>query len=141
MEKSEIRKMIREKLMEGARRQAAGVLIKAKDTGNVLLLLRNDMPRTANTWALVGGGIDKGENILEGLKRELNEEMSIDPNIITYKFIRTEHTYLDFHYFEGFVETEFTPTLCEENLDFGWYPKDKLPTPLYPNMGDKIKAI
>ena len=126
------------------KRVAAGVLVKCTATERVLLLLRNDVSEEPNTWALVSGGIDPGENILEGLKRELWEETSIDPEIIEYKYISHSYTpnkNLDFYYYEGFTNTEFIPTLCDENLDWGWFSKDELPSPLYPNIDKKIDAI
>jgi len=118
-----------------------GVLVKCSKTDKILLLLRNDKKPT---WSLVSGHIEKGETIIEGLKREVNEEMSIDPDIIDYKFIRTEHIKeknLDFHYYEGLTSSEFTPTLDNENLEWNWYDKESLPTPLFKGMEDKIKDI
>ena len=123
---------------------AAGVLIKSTKTGKVLLLLRNDEGNEPNTWALVSGGVDLGETILEGLKREVNEEMQIDPNIIQYKYMGEEESVRDnvlFHYYEGLVYEEFQPTLDYENLAWGWFKKDDLPEPLFPGIEDKIKKI
>ena len=129
---------------EKKRRIAAGVLVKCTTTGKVLLLLRNDVADEPNTWALVSGGVDPGEDILEGLKREVNEEMQIDPNIITYKFVeefKVEEKNMNFYYYEGFTNSEFIPTLDHENLDWGWFDKEDLPTPLYPDIKSKIEVI
>lgn len=120
---------------------AAGVLIKCLSTNNVFLLLRND--RTP-TWALVSGGIQNHENPIEGLKREIYEELFIKPNILTFKFIRVEYIpekNMDFHYFEALTNSEFKPILDEENLNWGWFSKDKLPTPLYKGLTEKIANI
>lgn len=123
---------------------AAGVLVKCNETGRILLLLRNDVSYEPNTWGLVSGGIEPGEEILEGLKREVNEEMGISPEIISYKFISKKYyksKNLEFHYYEGLTNSEFTPKLDHENLDYGWFNKGELPEPLYPNMIGKINRI
>ena len=127
-----------------SKRIVGGVLIKCTETDRVLLLLRNDKGEDPNLWSMVTGGIDEGESILEGLKREVNEEMSIDPNIINYKFIEKiyiSEKNMDFHYFQGFTNSEFLPKLDNENLDFKWCDKDDLPSPLYPGIIDKINVI
>jgi 8-oxo-dGTP pyrophosphatase MutT (NUDIX family) len=120
----------------------AGVLIKAKDTNRVLLLLRNSVCDAPNTWALVSGGINNNEDVLEGLKREVYEELSVNADIIKYDFIRIENeNELIFFYHEGFTEHEFLPILNEEHDDFGWFDEDNLPSPLYPKAINKIKDI
>lgn len=140
-----IKNKLRYMLMENEnKRIAAGVLVKCNSTGRILLLLRNDFGDEPNTWSLVSGGIEEGEDILDGLKREVNEEMQIDPNIISYKFIGKKcisSKNLVFHYYEGLTNSEFIPTLCEENLDWGWFDKGELPEPLFPNLKGKINRI
>ena len=121
--------------------QAAGVLIKCEKTGRIFMLLRNDK---SPSWSMVSGGLNKDENVVEGLKREIEEELSIDPNIISLKFIYAEKTpnqNVNFHYFEGLTSEEFSPKLDNENLEWGWFSKDKLPKPLYYKMQEKIDKI
>jgi 8-oxo-dGTP pyrophosphatase MutT (NUDIX family) len=121
------------------KRKAAGVLIVARTTGNCFLMKRADLGKYPMTWAMLSGEIDNGERPLDGLKREVGEEISIDPNIIEYHYAYTEKSNdLDFYYFIGFTDTEFEPTLNYENLAWGWFDKNDLPTPLYPRMGKKI---
>jgi len=137
---------IKERLVNGLmelerQKKVGGVLIKCIKTGNVFLLLRNDKKPT---WALMSGSIDAGENVIDGLKREIHEELLINPSNIVFNFIRIEQIpskNREFHYYEGFVKEEFKPILDEENLNYGWFPKDKLPAPLYPDLIDKIKDI
>lgn len=123
------------------KRKAAGVLIKCIKTGNVFLLLRNDKtPR----WALMSGGVDEGETPIEALKREMYEELFVRANDILFKYIRVEHIpekNMDFYYYEGFTNTEFKPILDHENLNSGWFSKDKLPSPLYKGLSEKIANI
>lgn len=138
--------LIKEKLIKGLmeldeKKIVAGVLIKCIKTGNVFLLLRNDK---TPSWALVSGGIEKDENILEGIKREIHEELFINPNDIEYKHIGVENIpekNMEFHYFQGLTKSEFKPILDHENLNFGWFSKDKLPSPLYKGLAEKIAKI
>ena len=120
----------------------AGVLVKALDTNRVLLVLRSDKCSEPYNWALVSGGINTEENTLEGLKREVFEELGTNPDILKYEFthIETEGD-MKFFYYEGFTEHEFSPILNEEHDDFGWFEEDSLPSPLYSKVGDKIKNI
>ena len=121
------------------RKTSAGVLIKCTKTGNIFLLLRND---DNPTWSLMAGGIEEGEDILDGLKREFKEELSLEPKNIRFKKINVENRPdKDFHYYHGFTSEEFEPTLDHENKDWGWFSEDNVPTPLYKGMNEKIKNI
>jgi len=120
----------------------AGTLIKALDTNRVLLMFRSDKCSEPYNWALVSGGINTEEDTLEGLKREVHEELGTNPDILKYEFIHIEtEGRMKFFYYEGFTEHEFSPILNEEHDDFGWFEEDKLPSPLYSKLGDKIKNI
>jgi ADP-ribose pyrophosphatase YjhB (NUDIX family) len=140
---SYIRKLVRNSIKESffEKRVVAGVLIKCVKTDNIFLLLRND---EQPNWALVSGTIDKGEDVLSGLKRELYEELFVKPSLIDFKFVRVENIpekNIEFHYYEGYVENEFTPILDEENLDGKWFSREMLPKPLFKGLGDKIEKI
>lgn len=133
-------------LMEQAEKKAAaGVMITCTDTGKIFLALRSKGGENGGTWNIIAGGIEKSDDsVLDGLKREIGEELQIDPELIKYKFIKKEPIEgknLDFHYYEGTVNNEFKATLDHENLDCGWYEKDKLPSPLYPNLKLKIDKL
>jgi 8-oxo-dGTP diphosphatase len=68
------------------------------DEHDHLLLVRFEFP-TATVWTLPGGGLDEGETDLEGLRRELHEELSlvdvpIGPHVWTREHVipmRTGH--------------------------------------------------
>jgi len=145
MNKIEIRNKVRHVLMEGkVKKTAAGVLIKCDKTNKIFLMLRSSGGVGGNTWNLLAGGIEDGESPLEGLKRETKEETKINPDIIEFKFVSKEFDKdrnLEFHYYQGIVLDEFTPKLCDENVDWGWFDKDNLPTQLFPNLISKIKHI
>jgi 8-oxo-dGTP pyrophosphatase MutT (NUDIX family) len=140
--KTFIKKRLTEELMEATPKKiVAGVLIKCIETDRVFLLLRNDkMP----SWALMSGGVDEGEQPIEALKREMFEELFVRPGNIKFKQMRVEQIperNMEFHYFEGLTNSEFIPILDHENLNYGWFSKDKLPSPLYRGLDQKIAAI
>ncbi|HEY3520505.1 MAG TPA: Nudix family hydrolase, partial [Rhodanobacteraceae bacterium] len=58
---------------------AAGLCVKALDTGRVLLLQRSmsDDDPAAGTWEFPGGKLEPGEDIERALVRELREELGI----------------------------------------------------------------
>ena len=125
----------------GEEQNGVGVLIKSNTTNRVFLLLRNDRkPR----WSLMSGTMEEGENPMQTLKREIVEELKITPDIIEYKKDKIERIpekNKTFYYFEGFVNEEFKPTLDFENLDYGWFDKNDLPSPLYRGLKEKIDRI
>lgn len=122
--------------------QVAGVLIKCIKTGRVFLLHRND-PNPK--WALMSGGMDEGEKPIDTLIREISEELSIDAKgLVKFEYDRTEHIPEKnrvFHYYKGFTMSEFIPKLDHENLNYGWFSKNEIPTPLYKGLAEKINRI
>ncbi len=140
--KNFIKNELKKRLVESADKTInAGILIKCVRTNNVLLLHRND---TKRLWALVSGGVDKGENPLSAVKREIYEELMIDPNQIEITPVRVEQfpgINREFHYFQGLTNSEFKPILDHENLNWGWFPKTHLPSPLYEGLAQKIAEI
>lgn len=133
-------KLIKNLLNEAltGRKRHVGVLIKASDTGRFLLLKRAGDPHKG-TFSLLSGGLNPDEEPLEGLKREVGEEISQNPNIFNYKYINKEISdKAEFYYYIGTVKNEFIPKLDFENTSFIWTKKNELPQPLYPNLDKKI---
>ena len=54
---------------------AVGTTFVAQDTGRMLLNLRSNDVSYPHTWSFWGGKIEKGEQPLDALRRELKEEM------------------------------------------------------------------
>ncbi len=61
-------------------KDGAKVFIKNKKLGKYLFVLRDDKPNipNPNCWSLIGGGIEKGEEPIKALKREVKEEIGIE---------------------------------------------------------------
>ena len=111
----------------------------------MLLLHRSTKPIV---WSVLSGKVEKGEDLLKGLKREIKEEIRIKPNKIegikhlgSNKFDKTL-----FHIFVGFVDEEFEiPNLkLDENDDYGWFSENEIPSPIHkrwPYTFQMIKPI
>lgn len=59
--------------------KAAGIAVRAGDTGRVLMLQRSNDPadKAAGTWEFPGGRLNEGEHPHDGAKREWQEEMGV----------------------------------------------------------------
>ena len=59
---------------------AKGILINSEK--KFLLHLRDDKPTIPfpNYWSLLGGGVEKGETVIEAFRREIKEEIDYDLN-------------------------------------------------------------
>ncbi len=131
-----IKNLLKEALT--GRKRHVGVLIKAEDTGKFLLLKRAGIPHKGS-FSLLSGGLNPEENPLDGLKREVGEEVQFDPNKINFKYVNKEVSdKAEFYYYIGTVKNEFIPKLDFENTSWIWVSKDNLPSPLYPNVDKKI---
>lgn len=127
--------------MEIEKRTSVGVLIKCVKTNKIFLVLRNDK---RPVWSLVSGMLEENEEPLKGLKREIKEELSINTSILGFKPIKIYNVpekNETFHYYVAFTLNEFSPILDHENLDWGWFTKDELPSPLYKGLLEKIQEL
>jgi 8-oxo-dGTP pyrophosphatase MutT (NUDIX family) len=114
-------------------RRGAGILLVAKSTGRVLLLLRGQECNEPGTWGLPGGKIEPGEEARTASIRELEEEAGWDGEVTVLRdpiFVFEEPDFEFFNYF-GFVEDEFEPQLNWESDEAGWFTLDRLPRPLH----------
>lgn len=69
---------------------AVGTIIENKE-GKILVLRRHKNDPEGNTWGLVGGKIDPGENKKQSAVREIKEEIGLAVNPANLVFIQTYH--------------------------------------------------
>lgn len=122
-------------------KESVGILIIAKSTNNFLLLHRSGSPIV---WSVLSGKMDiEGESPIDTIKREISEEININPKLI--KNIKEVGIIRDnkiFHVFVGFVDNEFTPNLkLDENDDFGWYNENNLPSPIHKKWDKTFQLV
>lgn len=123
-------------------RNSVGVMIINTDTNNILLLKRSKLSTFSGYWTFLSGGIEKGETPIDALKREIIEEIVVNPNKINFKFFKTYNdTNSIYNVFIGEVNYEFQCLLNDENEEYGWFNINDLPSPLFPNLVSKLNDI
>jgi 8-oxo-dGTP diphosphatase len=119
-----------------------GVLLICTTTNRFLLGQRGKTITFPNTWSLFGGKIEKGETVLEGVKRELYEETKINSDDIFYKLFETQWGMgYPYHFYIGYCNEEYGCELNEENQDWGWFDMDNIPKPLFPSLFSSLVMI
>jgi len=123
-------------------RKYGGVLLICKETNNFLLLKRCKQASYPKTWAIVSGGIERGEKPLEGIKRELEEETGITDDSIRYEFFEHQNQLIPyFDFYIGYCDKEYECQLDDENIDWGWFNMKNLPKPLFPTLYSSLVRI
>lgn len=112
------------------------VTIKALVVKDGKILLIKESPEMSGKWEIPGGGLDFGEEIQEGLKREVEEEMGVK-----VKFIEERPMYVWTWRYENWRDMDWYYSLVVgykvelESLDFkatesceeiGWFSKEEL---------------
>lgn len=84
------------------------------------------------SWEMPGGHIDYGEDIVDGLKREIMEELSVEATIgepfavFTYvNEIKGSHS-IEVAYFGQFVGDEAITLDPADHSEFGWFAEDEV---------------
>tara|TARA_R110000868_G_scaffold362935_1_gene625182 strand:- start:227 stop:655 length:429 start_codon:yes stop_codon:yes gene_type:complete len=129
-----------------------GTIFFSTSSKRYLFLLRAKDSH-GNTWAFVGGKIEAGESPLQGLEREITEEVGFMPNINKHipieKFTSKKKTF-EYHTFISLVDDEFIPKLNSEHKGYAWVSIEGWPHPLHPGVFntfqiqeimDKIKTV
>lgn len=117
--------------------RGAGVIIQCAKTKRYLLGLRSQYVNEPNTWGTFGGMIDKGEDPLEAVRREIEEEIGVSQEIPIKLFDTFEKGTFKFYNFYGVVQNEFKPELDWENADARWFSKGDFP----PNLHFGLKRL
>jgi len=105
---------------------AAGLLVRARDTGRFLFLLGTD-----GYWNVPGGGIERDERPQQAALREFVEETGFHGRLC----IGSRAAEIDgFWLYGAEVPREFLPMLSDEHLDFKWTTLRAMPTPHHPSL-------
>lgn len=120
----------------------SGALFYTLDTNRFLFLHRTQGKR-ANMWGLVGGTNEGLETPWEGLQREIQEEISVLPNIKKTlpleSFISTDEKFY-FHTYLCIIENEFIPILNNEHDGYAWCSFSKWPKPLHHGLRNTLQS-
>lgn len=117
--------------------QATGIIFLTKKTKRILYLLRNPQKSFPLTWCFPGGKIEHNETVVQGLDREIYEEVGEIPNILYSFYINTysnESKSFTFHTFLGIIEDEFIPHISDEHIGYCWCDMDRFPKPIHPKI-------
>ena len=120
---------------------SAGVLFYSLSTRRYLFLLRN-RGSYAGTWGLPGGKIEKDESVIDGLTREIDEEMgSVPPftKVIPIETFTSDNLRFIYHTFLITVQDEFIPVLNGEHRGYCWVAVSDHPRPLHPGVWKTFK--
>lgn len=147
-----LRRGIPGRRMESGYLISAGALIYCRTTHRYLFLLRNGSRHNGH-WGLVGGKIEPGETVVEGLTREIAEELGgiiQDAKLIPIEHFTSETNRFEYHTFQITVDEEFVPVLNNEHRGYCWVGLEDHPKPLHPGVWrtfkfssviDKIKTL
>tara|TARA_E500000331_G_C16731399_1_gene486830 strand:- start:27 stop:446 length:420 start_codon:yes stop_codon:yes gene_type:complete len=114
--------------------KAVGTTFIVKSTNRMLLNLRSGKVSYPYTWSFWGGKIEKDEQPMDALRRELQEEMGFVPPIETLNPLDTYHSKdKSFTYYTYAIITpkEFVPTLNHESSGYAWIDIGQFPRPLH----------
>ena len=121
---------------------AVGIWFYAADTKRHLYLMRDDKKYSGH-WGLPGGKVEKGESLLQALRRECKEEMGFMPKYLKLipieKFTADGETFI-YNTFYCIVEKEFTPRLNHEHVGYAWIDSELIPKPLHPGFWATLKV-
>jgi len=132
--------------------EGVGTFIYCISTQRYLFLLR-DSSKYSGTWGVAGGKIDTGEQLLDSLHRELEEELGynfINTKVIPIEKFTSDNNRFSYHTFLIPVEEECVPELNYEHRGYCWGNLEDRPSPLHPgvwrtinfkSVAEKIKTL
>jgi 8-oxo-dGTP pyrophosphatase MutT (NUDIX family) len=125
--------------------RAVGALIVSKNTGRAMMQLRSPEETHSMCWGIWGGKLEHEEGDLEGLKRELCEELGFPgvPGTIAmshvYTFITKDKGFRHVSYLI-LCEDEFVPHINSESSGYCWVDMWHWPQPLHRNTAKMFNS-
>lgn len=122
---------------------SAGALFKSLKTDRYFFVLRSQNSSYPGRFSLVGGKIHINEPTLEGLTREIVEEIGFMPIVKSWtsfnKYVSADGR---FTYHSILITTpyEFIPHLNKENDGYAWVKIDNPPKPLHPRLKEVLSS-
>lgn len=122
------------------KRNALGIIFNPEK--RILLLKRSSFPDQwmPNKWALVGGGVNDGEEPIDGCIREIKEETGLVIKDLKEKAVLQRNPDSVEHLFLGKYDGDlFNIKLDFENQGYGWFGKNEIDfLDTVPNLMDYI---
>lgn len=113
---------------------AAGAIFLSKKTKRVLLNFRSQTVSKGSTFGFWGGKIESGEEILQGLTREIKEEMGFVPNhdiCFPIDVYCSPDGLFRYYSFVIIVDREFIPKINHESDGYLWCNMGAFPKQLH----------
>lgn len=125
------------------KKNAIAVIVNVDN--KILLLKRADIPKSwqPNKWALVGGGVEKGEDPEEACAREIFEEIGLEIKDFVEKVVIQRNPDSIEHIFASRYNGEPTDiTLNDEHSNYGWFDVSEIEfLDTVPNLQDYIRLV
>ncbi len=109
----------------------AGCVFLARDTGNILIAHRSEAVEQPGTWGGWGGAINRGEDPVAAVRREVSEEAGYHEHYELEPLFIFEKGTFKYYNFLVVVDHEFTPELDWETQGFKWCKWGQWPQPLH----------
>lgn len=123
--------------------RAIGGLIRAEDTKRYLLVQRSFNSSYPLRWGLVGGKVHHDEKLLDGLSREITEELGFLPPIekwVAFNCFTSIDKKFQYHSLLILTPKEFIPKLNKENDGYCWVNSIENVKPLHPRLREVITS-
>ena len=122
--------------------KSSGALFLSKKTKR-FLLLQKASGKKEGVWGLVGGKINPGETVWQGLQREVVEEIGFFPKTlksIPLEMFISDDLNFNFQTYICIVEEEFVPKLSDEHMGWSWCQLDRWPKPVHQGIKNTLNS-
>lgn len=122
---------------------SAGALFKSEKTNRYLFILRSSKTSYPSRWSLVGGKVHHDELVLDGLTREITEELGFIPEITKwcpFNCFTSIDKKFQYHSCLLLTPNEFIPHLNNESDGYAWVNIDNPPKPLHPRLREVLTS-